>query len=96
MMIAYESSTGGFILNCKIIDVCMRLHNFVVDQHNSESFANLIDSGILDYECRGLCAVNPFVDDIGVLKSVVEKMTFDELREATCPTVAEAHLTEVG
>ncbi len=35
-------------MNCKIIDVCMRLHNFLVDNRNEEHFSTLEDYEVFD------------------------------------------------
>ena len=54
-------------MNCKIIDVCMRLHNFIVDHRNrNDNFSTSVDRKIFDDDCRQFFAVNPFVEDIGV------------------------------
>ncbi len=49
-------------LNCKVIDACMRLHNFIVDFHEggrqsvSESIA--LDRSVFDHDCRRYLATN--------------------------------------
>ena len=53
-------------MNCMIIDVCMRLHNFIVDHRNNQNFSTSMDRAIFDDDCRRFFAVNPFMDDIGV------------------------------
>ena len=54
-------------MNCKIIDVCMRLHNFIVDHRNrNDNFSTSLDREIFDDDCRRFFAVDPFLDDIGV------------------------------
>ena len=42
-------------VNCKIIDACMHLHTFIVD-----------DFEIFNDDCRCFYAVNPFNDNEGV------------------------------
>ena len=40
-------------MNCKIIDVCMRLHNFIVDHDNNKNFAGtLVDRVVFDDDYR--------------------------------------------
>ena len=50
-------------MNCKIIDVCMRLHNFLVDNRNEEHFATLEEYTVFDEDCH---SVNLFLDFEGV------------------------------
>ena len=49
----------SLFLNCKVIDACMRLHNFIVDfreaQHNS-SASTEIDRAVFDDDCRRFLA----------------------------------------
>jgi hypothetical protein len=50
-------------MNCKIVDKCMRLHNFVVDhRQNNESFSSSVDREIFDDDCQRYFAVNPFLE----------------------------------
>ena len=35
-------------MNCMIIDACMRLHNFIVDSRNDESFGTSLDHEVFD------------------------------------------------
>ena len=53
-------------MNCMIIDACMRLHNFIVDSRNDESFGTSLDREVFDDDCRRFFAINAFVDDDGV------------------------------
>ena len=53
--------------NCKIIDVCMRLHNFIVHHRgDNDNFSTSVDRAIFDDDSRRFFAINPFLDDIGV------------------------------
>jgi len=55
-------------VNCKIIDACMRLHNFIVEhRHEDESpFRESLDFEIFDDDCRRFYAVNPFRNSEGI------------------------------
>jgi hypothetical protein len=53
-------------MNCMIIDVCMRLHNFIVDRRNNDRFSTALDHDVFDNDCRRFFAANPFLEDIGV------------------------------
>ena len=55
-------------VNCKIIDACMLLHNFIVEQRNEDDslFTETMDFEIFDDECRRFYAVHPFRDNEGV------------------------------
>ena len=63
-------------LNCTIIDVCMRLHNFIVEHRNESNIMNAIDREIFDDECRRFYAVNPSMN-VGVT-SGEEDVRLDE------------------
>ena len=39
-------------MNCKIIDVCMRLHNFIVDNCNNDNFGTSMDRIVFDDDCQ--------------------------------------------
>lgn len=60
--------TLGFSLehNTKIIDACMRLHNFIVDFREEHSDVGP-DREIFDEDCRRFMAVNPDLDFDGVV-----------------------------
>ena len=45
-------------VNNKIIDVCMRLHNFIIDQR-TDRFLEAMDRDVFDDDCRHFFAVNP-------------------------------------
>jgi hypothetical protein len=38
--------------NCKIIDACLRLHNFIVDQRGTSLAMDTVDKSVFDDECR--------------------------------------------
>ena len=45
--------------NCTIIDVCMRLHNFIVEYRNGSNRMDALDRDIFDDDSRRFYAVNP-------------------------------------
>jgi hypothetical protein len=53
-------------MNCIIIDACMHLHNFIVDQRKNNRFSATLDHAVFDDDCRWFFAVNPFLEDIGI------------------------------
>jgi hypothetical protein len=55
-------------VNCKIIDACMRLHNFIVEHQNEDEsiFRKTVDFEIFDDDCRRFYAVNAFENNEGV------------------------------
>ncbi len=51
-------------MNCKIIDVCMRLHNFIVEHRPATSDRmDALDREIFDDDCRRFYAVNPNIHE---------------------------------
>jgi len=53
-------------MNCKIIDACMRLHNFILDRRQDNSYSNRMDADVFDDDCRRFFAVNSFLVRSGV------------------------------
>ena len=53
--------------NCKVIDACIRLHNFIIDYRLSSSDTNdsSYERSIFDDECRRFLAVLPDTEDEG-------------------------------
>lgn len=45
--------------NCSIIDVCMRLHNFIVDNRADNNIIDAIDREVFDDDCQRFFSVNP-------------------------------------
>jgi hypothetical protein len=52
--------------NCKIIDACMRLHNFIVDHRENRCTFDTIDRRIFDEDNRRFFASNIVFDGMGV------------------------------
>jgi hypothetical protein len=54
-------------MNCMVIDVCMRLHNFIVERRDAnDRFSTSLDRDVFDDDCRRFFAIHPFLEDIGV------------------------------
>ena len=49
-------------LNCTVIDVCMRLHNFIVEHRNSDRM-DVLDREVFDDDCRRFFAINPSINE---------------------------------
>ncbi len=49
--------------NCKIIDACLHLHNFIVDHREGLVMIN-IDKSVFDDECRRVFAVQPDIEGV--------------------------------
>ena len=45
--------------NCTIIDVCMRLHNFIVDHQGEMNTMDALEREVFDDDCRRFYTVNP-------------------------------------
>ena len=60
--ILWRSLKFSLKTNCAVIDACMRLHNFIVDNRQSSNM-DLIDREIFDDECRLFYAVHPAYDE---------------------------------
>ena len=86
-------------VNCKIIDACMRLHNFIVEHRNDElSFRQSLDFEIFDDDCRRFYAVNPFLDNEGVYRGEedVRRNEDGSILMGGRPNWAEAVSTDIG
>jgi hypothetical protein len=49
-------------LNCTVIDVCMRLHNFIVEYRNSDRM-DVLDRDVFNDDCRRFFAINPSINE---------------------------------
>ncbi len=87
-------------LNCKIIDACMRLHNFIVDHRCEDeiNFSQSIDFEIFDDDCRRFYAVNPFQNSEGVYggEEDVRHNRDGSVSRGGRPVRAETFSTDVG
>jgi hypothetical protein len=87
-------------VNCKIIDACMRLHNFIVEHRNEDEsiFAESLDFEIFDDDCRRFYAVDPFRNNEGVYggEQDVRRDADGSNAQGGRPTRMEASSTNVG
>ena len=51
--------------NCRVIDACMRMHNFIVDFHDATK-PDIIEKDVFDNDCQQFLATNPGLDEGGV------------------------------
>lgn len=84
-------------INNKIIDACMRLHNFIIDRR-TDAFSEAMDRDIFDDDCRRFFAVNPFVDGMGIHggEEDVRRDAAGNISLGGRPNRAEANSTEYG
>lgn len=75
--------------NCTIIDVCMRLHNFIVEHRDDRNTMDGLDREVFDDDCRRFYAVNPMVSE-GINGGE------DDIRGSGRPTNAEKDSSEWG
>ncbi len=61
--ILWKELEFSLALNCKIIDVCMRMHNFIVEYRNDTNVMDGVDREVFDEECRRFYAVNPRIPE---------------------------------
>ena len=85
-------------MNCKIIDVCMRLHNFIVDNRNNDNFGTSMDHIVFDDDCRRFFSVHPEMDDIGVRggEEDVQRNEEGEVSRGGRTSRAESHSANFG
>ena len=87
-------------VNCKIIDACMRLHNFIVEHRNEDesTFAESLDFEIFDDDCRRFYAVDPFHNYEGVYggEQDCRRDADGSIAQGGRPTRMEASSTNVG
>jgi hypothetical protein len=87
-------------VNCKIIDACMRLHNFIVEHRNEDEsiFRKTIDFEIFDDDCRRFYAVNAFENNEGVYggEEDVRRNSNGDIMRGGQPTQCELTCADVG
>ena len=85
-------------MNYKIIDVCMRLHIFLVDNHNEEHFVTSEEYAVFDEGCWWFYSVNPFLDFEGVDggEEDVHRDANGNVSQGGQPSHAEAACNDMG
>ena len=81
--------------NCKIIDACLRLHNFIVD-HRESTAMDLIDKSVFDDECRRAFAVSVDIEGVMGGEFDVCRKLDGSIDRGGRPTTTDAQLTALG
>lgn len=81
--------------NCKIIDACLRLHNFIVD-HREGLAMDPIDKNVFDDECRRVFAVLPDIEGVFGGDMDVCRNSDGRINRGGRPTCTDAQSTAMG
>ena len=81
--------------NCKVIDACLRLHNYIVD-HREELGMDIIDKSVFDDECRRVFAISPEMEGVFGGEADVRRDLNGNVSRGGRPSTSEGESTAVG